>query len=99
MSGKSTSQSSGLKAGGTNVIWVGKGTLNGVTVIGDGVNAATVTIFDNASATSGTVLASVFCPITAGTINVVFEAAVRCDFGIVAQVSGTGATALVYFGA
>lgn len=100
MSSRPTTQSSGLKAGGTNIIWNGKGTLNGITAISDGVNNATVTVFDNATTNTGTVLASVFVPATtAGTINILFDCAVRCDNGIVAQVSGTGATALIYFGA
>lgn len=94
-----TTQSSGLLIGGTNSVWTGRGTLNGITVISDGVNQATVTVFDNPNGTTGTVLASATAVASIGTVNLVFYNAVRCMEGITVQVSGTGATAIAYFGA
>jgi len=96
MSG-TTAISSGLKAADT-LIYTGRGTLNGVVVNTDGTNAATLTLYDNTSA-SGNVLAQMIVAGADRTNALLFNLAVRCNNGIYADVTGTGATYTVYYGA
>jgi len=80
-------------------IYVGRGTLNAVTVLTDGTNAATLTIYDNASAASGTVL---YKSIVAGADLQkadVYNLAIRCVNGLYADISGTGAAYIIHYGA
>lgn len=74
------------------------GRLHALTVLTDGTNAATVVLYDNASAASGTVLAKV---IVAGADRMaVFsphDAGVVVNQGIFLDITGTGAEAIVHF--
>lgn len=97
MSG-TTAISSGLRTADA-AIYVGRGTLNGLVVNTDGTNAATVTLYDNATTNSGTVLAQVIVAGADRTRDVIFNLATRCLNGIYADVTGTGAAYIVYFGA
>jgi hypothetical protein len=97
MSG-TTCVSSGLRTADAP-IYVGRGTLNAFTVVTDGTNAATVTLYDNATAATGNVLAKMVVGGSAGTGFQAWNLAVRCLNGIFADVSGTGAGYIVYFGA
>lgn len=95
-----TAQSSGLLSAGTTSVWTGKGVLSGVMVITDNVNTATVTVYDNPSAASGTVLAQCSATSITGANSLAFVTPVRCDNGLTVVVSGTGSPkAIVYFGA
>jgi hypothetical protein len=96
MSG-TTAISSGIKAADT-LIYTGRGTLNGLTVYTDGTNAATVTLYDGTTA-AGNILTQVIVAGADRTESVIFNLAVRCLNGIYADVTGTGATYIVYFGA
>lgn len=96
MSG-TTAISSGLKTADAQ-IYTGRGTLNGLVVNTDGTNAATVTLYDNTAA-SGTVLSQVIVAGADRTHSQIFNLAVRCTTGIYADVTGTGAAYVVYFGA
>jgi len=89
--------SSGLKSADAAILDA-PGRLLGVQVIGDGTNAATVLIYDNASAASGTVLAKLIVDagLTYVDMNVPVEGIV-CNNGIYADVSGTGAEYIVLF--
>lgn len=72
--------------------------LDGVLVITDGTNAATVIIYDNASAASGKKL---FEAVVAGANNTGYfdlPYAVKAEDGLYVSISGTGASAIVYFG-
>ena len=86
---KNPATSSGLKSADA-VIMAMPGTFKGLIVITDGTNAATVTLYDNASAASGTVLAKM---VVAGADSskelVVGECGVVANNGIYADVSGT----------
>ncbi len=96
MSGTS-SISSGLQTADAQ-IYTGRGTVQALTVITDGTNAATVTLYDNTTA-SGTVLAQM---IVAGADRTGFQSwnfHCRCLNGIYADVTGTGASYIVHFGA
>lgn len=95
-----TAKSSGLLGVATTLVMVGKGMLSSVQAISDGTNAATVTVYDYDSASaSGDVLAKVLVPGAQGTISVALETPIRYDLGLVVVVSGTGAGAIVGYGA
>ena len=95
---RNPSTSSGLKSASA-VIMAIPGTLNGLQVIGDGTNAATVTIYDSSTAsTSGLVLAKIV--VDAGATYeelVIAESGIVANNGIYAVVSGTGAEYIVQF--
>lgn len=98
-----TALSSGLVAvtSATQVGHTGKQKLNSITAIGDGTNAATVTVYDNGSAAaSGTVLAQavVAASTTNRTVSIVFNTPVRADNGLVIVVAGTGAQGHITYG-
>ena len=91
-----TAISSGILATSAN-IYRGAGILTGVLILTDGSNAATVTVYDHAADAAGTVLfkatmlgASYF---GGGT----WEYPVQFTNGIYVSISGTGATAIIYY--
>ena len=87
--------SSGLKAAGTTAIKATPGSLHGVDLVPDGANAATIVIYDNASAGSGTVLFSARC---AATASVHFNNIdVAASNGITIVLTGTGSGAVIRF--
>lgn len=69
-----------------------------LTVLTDGTNAATVVLYDNASAASGTVLAKAIC---AGADRTMFismdDNGCEASNGIYADVTGTGAEYIVHY--
>lgn len=92
------SDSSGLKTADA-VIADSPARLHGVKLLADGTNAATLTIYDNASAASGKVLAKI--SVKAGDVTEtahgnIPEGGVHALNGIYADVSGTGAEYIVY---
>lgn len=96
---KSTAVSSGaLASGSTTTLMTGKGTLNSLQLIGDGTNAATVTVYDELSAT-GKVLAVLSLPATGVCTSIVFVNALRADIGLTVVVGGTGGNAYVGYNA
>ena len=94
---KSSSRSSGLKNADA-AISAGRNRINAITLLGDGTNAASLIIYDNASAASGTVLAKVTQLATARLTHIIFENPVFAEKGIYADVTGTGAEYIVYYG-
>lgn len=72
--------------------------LKSVILEGDGTNACSVTIYDNATAASGLVVAKVLLP-ASGAMFVEFESAhgIECNNGIFADVAGTGAAYIVHY--
>lgn len=91
------STSSGLKSASA-VIMAMPGTLMGLTVLTDGTNDATVTLYDNSSAASGLVLAKL--KVKGEDLSkelVVAECGIVCNNGIYAEVSGTGAECIVQY--
>jgi len=72
--------------------------LLGVQVLTDGINAATLILYDNASAASGTALAKIAVPGANLYIDMVLpESGVEARNGIYADVSGVGATYIVHY--
>jgi len=92
-----SSHSSGLQTADA-AIQVGRNRINAITLLGDGTNAASLIVYDNASAASGTVLAKVTQLATARLTHIIVENPVICDNGIYADVTGTGAEYIIYFG-
>lgn len=95
------SRSSGLiNATAAQTVWSGVGILSGITVVTDNTNVATVTVYDNASAASGLVLAKVTATATTGANSIAFVTPVKCENGLTVSVTGTGAPqGIIYFGA
>jgi len=96
----STSRSSGEKTS-DGVIVDRRSLLCGVEIITDNSNDATVILYDNASAASGTKLYEGTCSGAAGAEKsklVWFDRPVQCLNGIYLDISGTGASAIVYTG-
>jgi len=91
-----SSITSGLKTADA-IIATGRNRINAVTLIG-GSTASSVILYDNASAASGTVLAKATQATNLVTTHIIFENPVICDNGIYADVTGTGAEYIVYYG-
>lgn len=91
-----SSRSSGLKNADATIA-SGINRVNAVTLITDGTNAANVILYDNTT-NSGLELAKVSAAGTQNTVHVIFENPVYAEKGIYADVTGTGASYIVYFG-
>jgi hypothetical protein len=78
------------------LIYTGKCDFYGTILFSDMANDATVTIYDNTSAT-GTVIQHLACAIENGTGYGVLPFRVSCATGIYAEITGTNATATVYY--
>lgn len=79
------------------LLWTGRNRVNAITVLTDGTNTATVELYDNTAA-SGTKRVVGKC-LGANLINhIIFENPVLFESGIYADVTGTGATYIVFFG-
>lgn len=90
-------KSSGLQTS-DGVIAARTSVLHSVVLIGDGTNACNVVIYDNATTNSGTVLAKVSLPASAGTFELFHSSfGVEALNGIYADVSGTGAAYVVHY--
>lgn len=94
---REVSRSSGLKSADA-AISTGAGLLCAVQLITDGTNAATLVIYDNASAASGTVLYK--GSITGASLSRtdVLTFPVKAVNGLYADITGTGANYIVHFG-
>ena len=92
-----SSRSSGLKTADA-AICPCRSRINAVTLLGDGTNAVSLILYDNASAASGTVLAKVTQLATARLTHILFDNPVFAENGIYADVTGTGAEYIVYYG-
>lgn len=79
------------------LIWTGRNRVNAITVLTDGTNAATVDLYDNTTG-SGTIRVKSKC-VGANLVNhILFDNPVLFENGIYADVTGTGATFIVFFG-
>lgn len=94
-----SSFSSGLITSDGTVVCSRKTRLNGFIVLSDGTNLATVTIYDNASASSGTVVGKALSNSSQPTSIQSFDNPVKCDNGITVAITGTGAGVIVYYDA
>lgn len=81
-------------------ILVGPGRLTGLILEGDGTNAATVVLYDNASTASGTILYKMMLKASSNDLvypAVIPDGGIDCLNGIYADVTGTGAAYIVHF--
>jgi hypothetical protein len=92
-----SSRSSDLKSADA-AIAAGANRVNAVTLLTDGTNAASVILYDNATAASGKVLAKVKATGAELIKHVLFENPVYAENGIYADVTGTNAEYIVYYG-
>ena len=92
-----SSRSSGLKQADA-VIQTGRNRINAITLLGNGTDAATLIVYDNASGASGLVLAKVTPLATDKFTHIIFENPVVAENGIYADVTGTGAEYIIYYG-
>lgn len=92
----STAKSSGLKSSSA-VIAARPAVVKSVQAIADGTNAATITVYDNASAASGTELCQII--VDAGLTYEFFanDDGVEAFNGLYLSLSGTGAKAIVHY--
>ncbi len=92
-----SSRSSGLKTADA-AIAVGRNRINAITLLGDGTNAASIIVYDNATTNSGTVLAKVTAAAATRLTHIIFENPVVAEDGIYADITGTNAEYIIYFG-
>lgn len=71
--------------------------LHGLMVGADGTNAATVIIYDNKSAASGTVLAKLVVAATQTYGNWLSEIGVEAKNGLYLDIGGTGAEVVIHY--
>jgi len=91
-----SSRSSGVLSSDT-LIFTGKQRVNAVTVLTDGTNAGTVELKDGTTS-AGTTKITGKC-VGASLINhILFDNPVVFETGLFADLTGTGATCIVYFG-
>ena len=88
--------SSGQLAVGTSTVYAHPALLYQVT-LNPAAAVCSVTVYDNASAGSGTVLAVLNSPASGASVTFYTSAPVMCKNGITVVVAGTGATANVYW--
>jgi hypothetical protein len=90
------STSSGSLAVGTTAVYANPALLACV-ILNPGSAASTVTVYDNASAGSGTVLASLAGVANGASVALPLSIPIRAAKGITVVVAGTGATAVATF--
>lgn len=95
--GMPTAKSSGLLSVG-QVLWTGHHTLNSVQAFGNGTDAATITIYDSVTA-GGKILARLALPVGQTSAFISFDRALYAEIGLFVSIIGTGAEAIVGFGA
>lgn len=79
-------------------IYAGPGRLRGANLFGDGTNSCTLTIYDNASAASGTVLAKLQLQAAGNVDELDGSYSIVATKGIYASLSGSGSPSfIVYF--
>lgn len=80
------------------VVSANPGRLRGVQALADGTNAATIIIYDNATAASGRILAKIIVDATLTEAGAAIPSGgVVALNGLYASMSGTGAACIVYF--
>lgn len=82
----------------SGVIFAGRQRVNAITIFTDGTNAATVDLYDNPVSASGVINVKAKC-VGANLINhIIFENPVFFQSGLYANLTGTGASFIVFYG-
>lgn len=87
-----------LATGSTTTVLTGKATLNSIQLFGNGTNAPSVIVYDN-TAGSGKIVTQLIGVAATTYLDFIPHAALRADLGMTIVVAGTGASAIVSFGA
>lgn len=90
------SKSTGALAA-SGVVLAEDGLLTSLQVFTDGTNAATVTIYDNPTAASGTILSKISVPGATLYDSFVPTISIDATTGIYASIAGTGASMIVHY--
>lgn len=90
------STSSGLLAA-DSAVSARPAAVTSVTLVGDGTNASSVTVYDSASTNSGKVVAKLSVTAAAPFAFAHFDSPVSCINGIYVDVSGTGPGVIVTY--
>jgi len=91
-----TNKTTGLQTAGA-LYQTGKAVLAGVNIITDGVNAATVIVYDNTAGSGTVVYKGVLAGASLSSYDEMGDGGVRCDNGLYVAVSGTGAAYVVHY--
>ena len=70
--------------------------LTDLAVYADGTNGATVVLYDNASAASGTIIGKVIVPALSKSGGLVIPIPVKASNGVYISITGTNASAIVF---
>ncbi len=90
-------KSSGYKTSDAAIAATGA-KLHGIILLSDASNAASVVVYDNASAASGTKVGFMTVPASTTAPNsIIFNYPIMCSNGIYADVTGTGATYIILY--
>lgn len=95
----STSSISSGQISANTAVAVGKNRLNALSVTGDGTNAGTVTVYDNATSATGKILAQGLTRPSDVQQHIIFTFPVVAENGLYVTVTGTNCKAIVYYGA
>lgn len=82
----------------SQLVATGKNRLNALSVVGDGTNAGTVTVYDNTAA-SGKIIAQGLTRASDVQQHIIFTNPVYAEIGLYVTIAGTNCKAIVYFGA
>lgn len=79
------------------LLFDGRNRLNAITVLGDGTNAVTVTVYDN-NTNAGQIIAKVILKAGNTLEHVLFENPVKAELGLYVVIAGVGAEVFVFYG-
>jgi len=79
------------------LIVTGRNRINSVSLIGDGTNACSITVYDN-TAGSGKVAAVVRCRTTDQQNHIIFTFPIAMENGIFVTLAGVGGNYIIYYG-
>lgn len=85
------------KLSSSQAVYASKCIYGGMKVITDGSNNATIKVYDNASAASGTQVDEATVTGSDQYGGMILPHPVRCSNGIYVSVSGTGAAVIIYY--
>jgi hypothetical protein len=88
--------SGSIAVGAATVVTARPARLLGI-VLAPAAAASAITVYDNASASSGTLIGNVQAVANGTTINWDINGGVECNNGITVTVTGAAATAIVYY--
>jgi len=93
-----SSRSSDLKSASAQIV-LGTGRINAISMLGDGVNASSILVYDtNTGTATGKVLAKAACKAADQQNHIIFTNPIYAELGIYVSLSGTGGNYIIYHG-